>query len=204
MLTTMMSTSAHALSEQMVRYASMVDDAVADPDLYGIGALYRLYEAAGGWVFLAAVTEREWRSLRRGLEDVVDLGADGRFVTAADRRTHDAALAEVLAATFRTRTAADWERHLTGFDVACVEVDERPCELVLMADEAWRDAGLVVDVVHPTLDDHPRLAPLVRLSRSTPVAGAAPLLGQHTDAVLAEIGYPPARIADLRTRGIIL
>jgi crotonobetainyl-CoA:carnitine CoA-transferase CaiB-like acyl-CoA transferase len=105
---------------------------------------------------------------------------------------------------FLTRPAAEWERNLAEFDVACVEVDERPCELVLMTDEMWRAAGLVVDVVHPTLDEHPRLGPLVQFSRSETVSGAAPLLGQDTDAVLAELGYSQSRIEDLRSRGVIL
>jgi len=34
-------------------------------------------------------------------------------------------------------------------------------------------------------------------------ANPAPALGAHTDALLAECGYPPAAIADLRARGII-
>ena len=110
----------------------------------------------------------------------------------------------LLDAVFRTRPAAEWERNLAEFDVACVEVDERPCELVLMADEMWRAAGFVVDVVHPTLDEHPRLGSLVQFSRSETVSGAAPLLGQDTDAVLAELGYSQSRIDDLRSRGVIL
>jgi crotonobetainyl-CoA:carnitine CoA-transferase CaiB-like acyl-CoA transferase len=204
MLTTMVSTNAHALSEQMVRYDGLFDDPVVDAGLYGIGALYRLYQTARGWVFLAVTTEREWSDLSRGLSAHVDLAGDPRFATPPGRQDEGAALAEALDAVFRTRPAAEWERNLAEFDVACVEVDERPCELVLMADEMWRAAGLVVDVVHPTLDEHPRLGPLVQFSRSETVSGAAPLLGQDTDAVLAELGYSQSRIDDLRSRGVIL
>ena len=54
MLTTMLSTAAHALSELNVQYEGMGDPPTSDPELYGINARYRLYEASDGWVFLAA------------------------------------------------------------------------------------------------------------------------------------------------------
>jgi crotonobetainyl-CoA:carnitine CoA-transferase CaiB-like acyl-CoA transferase len=41
------------------------------------------------------------------------------------------------------------------------------------------------------------------MSRSAGVTGGAPLLGEHTDAVLAELGRTPEQIADLRTRGVV-
>src|SRR5690606_33557664 len=54
-VTTMLSTMAQILSEDMIEYAGRPAAATADPDLTGFGPLYRLYPAAGGgWIFLAA------------------------------------------------------------------------------------------------------------------------------------------------------
>ncbi len=50
---------------------------------------------------------------------------------------------------------------------------------------------------------HPRLAPLVRFSRSSTQAGPAPLVGQDTRTVLAELGYSEAREEELAARRII-
>ena len=58
-------------------------------------------------------------------------------------------------------------------------------------------------MVHPTFDEHPRLAPTVRFSRSTTQAGAGQLKGAHTDAILAELGYGDAAIADLRAKEVV-
>jgi crotonobetainyl-CoA:carnitine CoA-transferase CaiB-like acyl-CoA transferase len=59
-------------------------------------------------------------------------------------------------------------------------------------------------VVHPIVGPHSRPTALVRFSRSTTVDdGTAPGIGQHTDAVLGELGYDETRRADLRRRGII-
>ncbi len=66
-----------------------------------------------------------------------------------------------------------------------------------------RTMGILVDMEHPVIGEYPRLTPLAAMSRSEGVTGGAPLLGQHTDAVLAEIGHTPEQIADLRTRGIV-
>ena len=65
-----------------------------------------------------------------------------------------------------------------------------------------RELGVVVDAHHPVIEEHPRLAPLVRFSRSTSVVAApSPLCGADTDEVLEGFGYDEARRAELRDRG---
>jgi crotonobetainyl-CoA:carnitine CoA-transferase CaiB-like acyl-CoA transferase len=204
MLTTMLSTAAHALSELNVQYEGMDDPPTSDPELYGINARYRLYEASDGWVFLAAPALSEWDALADALAPYVTLRDDARFADPATLDLNDAALADVLAGVFRTRPAADWERELTAADVGCAVVDERPCELIMMSDDFGGALDLVVEVEHPVLDRHPRLAPLVRLSRSRTTAGPGPALGAHTEAVLHELGYTADDVAGLRERGVIL
>jgi len=66
-----------------------------------------------------------------------------------------------------------------------------------------RDSGLITEVEHPVVGRHTRLVPPVRFSRSTTVAAPACLVGQHTDAVLKELGYADERIAELRAAGVI-
>jgi len=203
LLTTMLSTVAHALSEDMVRYAGRPPAPEPDPDLYGFSALYRLYPAAEGWLFLAVTNEREWRRLT-AQRPFAALRADARFAAAADRRTHDGELAARLGDVFRARPAADWERELVAADVACVVSAEGPVEAAVTdAAGLARTLGLVLEVEHPVLERHPRLVPAVRFSRSRCVAGAGPALGQHTVGVLHELGYDDARIADLRAKGVI-
>jgi crotonobetainyl-CoA:carnitine CoA-transferase CaiB-like acyl-CoA transferase len=70
-------------------------------------------------------------------------------------------------------------------------------------DSIGRAMGIVVDLEHPVIGAYPRLAPLATLSRSEGLTGGAPLLGEQTDAVLAELGYSEDHITDLRARGVI-
>jgi crotonobetainyl-CoA:carnitine CoA-transferase CaiB-like acyl-CoA transferase len=203
MLTTMLSTVAHALSEDMVRWPGRPPASASDAELFGLEALYRLYPTAEGWVFLAVTNAREWQALT-AQAPFAALAEEPRFRDAASRRAHDAALATRLGEIFRTRPAADWERELVAVDVACVVSGEGPVEAAVTDPEGVaRACGFVVEVEHPTLERHPRLVPAVRFSRSPCVAGAGPKLGQHTDLVLRELGYDEARIAELRAKGVI-
>jgi len=203
MLTTMLSTVAHALSEDMVRWPGRPPASASDAELFGLEALYRLYPTADGWVFLAITNAREWQALT-AQAPFAALAGDARFRDATSRGAHDAALAAKLGEIFATRPAADWERNLVAADVACVVSGAGPVEAAVTdPDGVARACGFVTEVEHPTLERHPRLVPAWRFSRSPCVAGTGPTLGQHTDAVLRELGYDEARIADLRAKGVI-
>ena len=60
MVTSMLSTMGHALGDDMVSYDARPPLAPADPELWGLHALYRLYPTADGWCFLAAPEDRDW------------------------------------------------------------------------------------------------------------------------------------------------
>jgi crotonobetainyl-CoA:carnitine CoA-transferase CaiB-like acyl-CoA transferase len=194
MLTTMLNTVAHAISEDMVEYDGRDAAPTVDPDLFGLHARYRLYETADGWVFLAAPTAREFDDLAAALAPYGEVD-----------RTDDDRCAESLGAIFKRRPAVDWERELTARDVACVVAERTSPDAAIMEgdDCLGRMMGIVVDLEHPVIGEYPRLTPLARMSRSAGRTGPAPLLGEHTDAVLAEIGYSDEQIAELREQGVI-
>jgi crotonobetainyl-CoA:carnitine CoA-transferase CaiB-like acyl-CoA transferase len=200
----MLSTVAHALSETMQRYAGMPPAPTPDAELYGFGALYRLYACTeGSWVFLAAPSEREWRRLA-ATPSFAALARDRRFADAEARRSNDRALATALAEVFAQRGAADWESELTAADVACVVSGAGPVEAAVTdPDSLARQLGWVVEVEHHTLEHHPRMVAPWKFSRSQTLAGKAPRIGEHTDGVLRELGLSDARIAELRARRAI-
>jgi crotonobetainyl-CoA:carnitine CoA-transferase CaiB-like acyl-CoA transferase len=202
-VTSMLTTVAGAMADFVVDRDRDERRLQPDAELRGLHALYRIYDAADGWVFLAAPQEHEWQRLVRALADRVDLAADDRFATAAVRRAHDDELVDVLAGTFAKADPDEWERELLAAGVACVAVSTAPVEEFLQSDEVGRASGWVTEVVHPTFDAHLRLAPLVRFSRSATQAKPGVLAGSATDAVLRELGYDDVAIADLRARRIV-
>ena len=202
MLTSMMGTSAHVLSELMLRYTGQSPTPGADAELYGLGALYRLYETADGWIFLAAPKPSEWSGLTAAVAPVYDLAGDDRFKLADDRVHADPELAETLSKIFGMKGAAEWDELLTKADVGCVPVPTELPEVVFMGDFG-RDHGYLVDITHPVLDNYPRAAPAMTFSRSEVTPRGGTLCGSDTAAVLAELGYGEEAIADLAGRGVV-
>lgn len=200
--TTMLGSALGALMHLNNEYDGATSLPVVDEGFWGIHALYRIYPAEDGFVFLAAPKESEWAPLVTALEPYVDLGGDARFATFEARREHDAELTEVLAGIFGKRAKLEWENELQSQDVGCVEVTERNSEGLLQSDEYY-EAGYSVDAVSPIFDEHRRIAPVLHFSRSATKADAGCTIGQHTDSVLGEFGYSAEQLADLRERGVI-
>ncbi|MCD4533061.1 CoA transferase [Nocardioides sp. cx-169] len=200
MKTSMLASCTQALITRNTSYAARPEPAVVDADFRGLGPLYRLYRASDGWVFLAAPSRGEWEGLVEALDDP-ELGAD-RFASAAGRAEHARELEAVLERVFAMRPKDQWETDLTKEDLGCVAVAGENSEWVMQTDE-FHAAGYAVDAVSPIFDEHRRVAPPYRFSRSTTKADSGCTLGQHTDAVLREIGYDDERIAALRDSGIV-
>ncbi len=202
MAATMLGSSQQALINLNTTYPGAPTEAVVNDDFTGLNALYRAYPASDGWVFLAAPQPEEWPALAKALSQYADIGGDERFATAELRGQHDADLAELLAAVFATKPKLEWERELTGQDVGCVEVAQSIPERLLQSD-TYFEAGYAVEADSPIFGHHRRLAPLARFSRSATKADGGCTIGQHTDAVLGEVGLSDEDIATLRLKNIV-
>jgi crotonobetainyl-CoA:carnitine CoA-transferase CaiB-like acyl-CoA transferase len=199
--TTMLGSCTQALIGRNTGYQGRPPLSRVDDEFRGLGPLYRMYRAADGWVFLAAPAAAEWPALAAALSGCPRLD-DARFASPEGRAEHADALAEALTEIFATRAKDDWEAELTARDVGCVAVAQQNAEWRMQDDEFYQ-AGYAVDAVSPIFDSHRRPAPLVRFSRSATKADAGCRLGQHTDALLRELGYDDERIAGLRKRDVV-
>jgi crotonobetainyl-CoA:carnitine CoA-transferase CaiB-like acyl-CoA transferase len=162
---------------------------------------YRSFRGADGReLVVAANTQRMWLALCTVLERP-ELGTDPRFGTGAARLEHQDVLAERLEVAFRGRSAADWVERLVSAAV--------PCALIKTVPEALADAraagrGMVVPVTDAAGNVVETVATPIRFSgRSLPAAAFPPRLGADAEAVLAQLGYPPERIAGLRAAGVL-
>ncbi len=174
-----------------------------DQEQLGLGALYRLYETRDGWLQLAAVREEHWPVLCQVLRRE-DLVADPRFATAAARAEHRAELTAALAEAFLADHALKWRRALDAAGVPSeVSVDTCDGETVLFDDDLVR-LGLVAEYEHPLLGRVRQFGNLITFS-DTPgqPRRPAPMVGQHTREILAELGYDEAAIDGFRAHGIV-
>ncbi len=200
--TTMIGGNALAYADDFVRYDGKATLPVADEENHGLHALYRLYRAASGWVFLAAPRQREWEALLAAL-DRHDLANDDRFTSEAARLANDDALVTLLADILATRPAGEWEHLLTPAGVACVEAFDASHSEFTCTDPVLRETGLVVEVDHPAFDTIVRAGPPVAMSETPGRAAPGCLVGQHTDLILEELGYSTEQIAEFKTRQVV-
>ena len=157
---------------------------------------YGVYPTRDGkWVAVAANESKFWENLCAVL-DRLDLLDSQR----ADGPEGDAVKAS-LAETFRQRTRDEWAALCDGKDTCCTPVLE---VAEAFESDQVRERGLLFEGEHPVVGRLRHLASPVRLSQ-TPASydRPAPTLGQDADAILAEIGYTPERIADLRAGGVL-
>jgi formyl-CoA transferase len=83
-----------------------------------------------------------------------------------------------------------------------------PCGPILSMEEllhepALRKTGTIVEVDHPKRGKYLSVGNPIKMSDSPTEVTRSPLLGEHTDEVLAEIGYAVAEVAELRSRKVI-
>ncbi len=199
--TSMLGTVTHVLTDWLVDYPDAPTAPAPVHDGNGLSALYRIYAAGDGHIFLAAPQPKEWQPLVDALRDFADL-ADDRFATPEGRAANDDELARRLEAVFGKEPAAFWEKRLSAAGIGCVELYEGAPARLIQTDPALA-AEYTVPAVSPVFDEHLRFSPLAGLSRSATRAPGGCLAGQHTAAVLREFGYDDATIAKWQDAGVI-
>ncbi|MDI2126584.1 CaiB/BaiF CoA transferase family protein [Yinghuangia seranimata] len=163
-------------------------------------APYGAYPTADGHtVVLGTTNDREWQRLADELLERPGLAADPRYTANADRVRHRDALDEAIAAWCARHKLADIQARADAAGIGNSRYNT-PSDVLAHPHLAAR--GRWQTVATPG-GDVPALLPPPVIPGYTPPMGAIPALGEHTAAVLAELGYDDAEIADLRTRGAI-
>jgi crotonobetainyl-CoA:carnitine CoA-transferase CaiB-like acyl-CoA transferase len=166
----------------------------------GVSALDRLYETADGWLCLSA-TEAHLPALHKVLG--VDLAKDPRYATAQARTEHDQSLGADLADAFAERPTAELHADLRAGGVP-VAVPVPKNDAAFLRDEANVAKGRVGVSVHPVRGLVRELTQLVRVGDAPVIRHRhAPLLGEHTDEVLNEVGVLRERVVGWRVRGVV-
>jgi crotonobetainyl-CoA:carnitine CoA-transferase CaiB-like acyl-CoA transferase len=159
---------------------------------------YQTFETADGTIAIAVGSERQWPRFCRAL-GLPALADEPRFAANSDRVANRDELIPTLAARFAERTSAEWLAALDGADVPSGPIND----IVAAFASPW-SAGRAIEIEHPRLGPIRQVTPPFELS-ATPatVRLPPPLLGEQTEAILAELGLDPAAIAALRDDGAI-
>ncbi|MFD7026078.1 CaiB/BaiF CoA transferase family protein [Promicromonospora sukumoe] len=160
------------------------------------------FATGDGLLNISANEQRQFVALCEAL-DRPDLCADPRFAERSARKTHRTELTEQLEKALAARTAEQWEPVLAAAGV--------PAARVLAVPEALaQDQVAARRFVHDLPFPGGRARPLRVLGSPVHVDGTAPvpaheppLLGEHTDTILRELGYDAAAIATLHEEGTV-
>ena len=153
----------------------------------------------GQTVVLGTTNDREWQRVAREIIDRPDLADDPRFATNSDRCAHREVLEEAIGSWCAEHDLVDIQ---TIADAAGIGNSRYnlPSEVVahpqLTARDRWRTVGTPKGEIRA-------LRPPPVISGFEQPMGAVPGLGEHTDAVLAELGFSVADVAQLRADGVI-
>ncbi|MFW6116615.1 MAG: CaiB/BaiF CoA transferase family protein [bacterium] len=162
---------------------------------------YEPFPTSDGWLALGVGNDHQWQRLCR-VAGWHDLGADPRFATNPRRVEHRRLLVPVLRERFRNRSSEEWYDMLVDAGI--------PCGPINYIDQVFGDPqvlarNMLVELAHPTAETVKLAGSPLKLSR-TPVRiqGPPPLLGEHTEDVLAEhLGYSSIDLKRLRDQGAI-
>lgn len=161
---------------------------------------YQVFEANDGHLILAVGNDNQFAKFAE-IAGRPDWAGDARFATNADRVRNRALLVPEIAALIKTRPRNSW--------LAALEAAKVPCGAINNLAEAFADPQvqareMTVAMAHPLSEQLRLVASPMRLS-ATPVSyrRPPPLLGQHSQDILAEAGLDEVRIAALRGAGVL-
>jgi crotonobetainyl-CoA:carnitine CoA-transferase CaiB-like acyl-CoA transferase len=158
----------------------------------------RPYRTRDGHVGVIIYTDRQWQAFFDAIGQPETFANDARFHTAASRSRHVDAIYGLLQELLQTRTTREW---LDLFEAA--DIPAAPVSSIedILADPHLQDTGFIGTATHPTEGRQRTVGCPFELSDSPAAAeGFAPRLGEHTTAVLRELGFPEAEIDRLVTR----
>jgi CoA:oxalate CoA-transferase len=154
------------------------------------------FKAEDGYIIIAVGNDKLWAGFCR-LVGRLELIKDERFQNNTARTTNQKQLKAILNQIFPARTVAEWIAALDGAGIPCGPINTLDR---LLEDPQIKARDMIVDIEHPVAG-HLRMPGLPIKLSETPgeVSRPAPLLGQHTAEILAELlGFDAVRVAALR------
>lgn len=162
---------------------------------------YQVFATADQPIIIAVGSDKQWAQFCAVLGLGPEVRDDARFATNPARLKHRAVLMPLVEARLQAQPAAHWLPALQQVEIPCGPINTIPQSL---ADEHYVQRGNIVEQPHPHAGLIKTIANPLRLM-DTPVTyqRPAPMLGEHTDEILAALGYAPAAIADLHAQQVV-
>ncbi len=161
---------------------------------------YQSFPASDGYFIVGVANEGLWEKFCAAIEQP-DLLEDPRFKSNDDRVAHRVECVKLLSEIFRKRTVAEW--------IETIERAGVPCGPINRVDDVINNPqvqarNMIAELAHPNVPDLRMPNSPLKLAETPPnIHRPPPLLGQHNNEILADLGYTAADIAELRQKGVI-
>lgn len=161
---------------------------------------YETFATSDGEIAIGVGSERQWARLGPAI-GLAGLATEARFATNGDRVEHRDELIPIIAERFATDTSASWLARLERAAIPAGPILDLPSAF---ASPQATALGMRVSLEHPALGRVDQVGlPFELAATPASIRTAPPLLGEHTDEVLAEAGYSPAEVDRLRSAGVV-
>ncbi|MGZ3586283.1 MAG: CaiB/BaiF CoA transferase family protein [Candidatus Limnocylindrales bacterium] len=161
---------------------------------------YETFRTADGELAVAVGSERQWARFCEAIARP-ELAVDARFRTNAERVAHRRELRPLLSEVLLREASSTWLARLEAAEVPCGPLNDLAA---VFADPQVEARRMIETVMHPTAGPIRLTGVPFKLS-ATPasVRLAPPLAGQHTDELLAWLGFGPEEILRLRRANVV-
>ncbi len=161
---------------------------------------YETFATSDGEIAIGVGSERQWANFGPAI-GLPGLATEARFATNGDRVEHRDELIPILAERFATDTSQGWLARLDEAGIPAGPILDLPAAFASTQAQAL---SMRVPLEHPILGRVDQVGlPFELAATPASIRTPPPLLGEHTDEILAEAGYSPADAERLRGAGIV-
>lgn len=183
--TSLLESSMAFIAENMARFLEEGGRSPSRATRVRTAQVYAFTDSAGApFVLHLSSPDKFWHGVARAV-DRPELMEDPRFISRKDRIEHREDIEAILRPVFATETREHWLARLQAEDVPSAAIYSFED---VVDDPQVRHLGIIQEVTHPKMGSMRIVGSGISLEATPTTIGPAPMLGEHTDAILAELG----------------